>query len=160
MRGKNVPESLSKTSVKHNTFARYFFHTFFIRISDPFSRARAFYNFTFTHTFSHHMLDILMHTYVLVVFFTRTFWILFHTCILDMFSHPYFWPPCPIPSPSRGDLGFLAVKSWLWNLWCGRILASNGKKLSYLGWGWRQVIMDSEASLGKSEAMGMGLSCV
>ena len=107
MRGKNVPESLSKTSVKHNTFARHFFHTFFIRFSDPFSRARAFYNFTFMRKFSHHMLDISTHTYVLDLFFTRTSWTLFHTCILDMFSHPYFWPPCPIPLPSRGDLGLI-----------------------------------------------------
>jgi len=107
MCGKNAPEWLSKTSVKHNTFARHFFHTFFTRFSNLFSRARAFCNFTFMRKFSHHMLDISMHTYVLDLFFTRTFWTLFHTCILDMFSHPYFWPPCPIPSPSRGDLGLI-----------------------------------------------------
>ena len=107
MCGKSVPEWLSKTSVKHNTFARHLFHTFFIRFSNLFSRARAFCNFTFTRKFSHHMLDISTHIYVLDLCFTRTSWTLFHTCILDMFSHPYFWPPCPIPSPSRGDLGLI-----------------------------------------------------
>ena len=76
--------NLSKT--QH--FCTTFFHTFFIRFSDPFSRARAFYNFTFMRKFSHHMLDISRHTYVLDLFFTRTSWTLFHTCILDMFSHP------------------------------------------------------------------------
>ena len=104
---KICPGMAFKNLSKTQHFCTTFFHTFFIRFSNLFSRARAFCNFTFTRKFSHHMLDISMHTYVLDLFFTRTFWTLFHTCILDMFSHPYFWPPCPIPSPSRGDLGLI-----------------------------------------------------
>ena len=104
---KQCPGIAFKNLSKTQHFCTTFFHSFFTRFSNLFSRARAFCNFTFTRKFSHHMLDISMHTYVLDLFFTRTFWTLFHTCILDMFSHPYFWPPCPIPPPSRGDLGLI-----------------------------------------------------
>ena len=124
---KTCPGIAFKNLSKTQHFCMTFLHTFFIRFSNLFSRARAFYNFTFARKFSHHMLDISMHTYVLDLFFTRTFWTLFHTCILDMFSHPYFWPPCPIPSPSRGDLGLIcSVEAFLVHLQTVALLKNPG----------------------------------
>ena len=82
MCGKNVPEWLSKTLVKHNTFARHLFHTFFIRFSNLF--------FTRSSVSQFHVYAQVFTPYVRYFNAHLCFGLVFHAHILNIVSHMHF----------------------------------------------------------------------